>query len=108
MRNRRILPAMVASTVWPFGKWTRNVVLGSTAATMPSSSIASSLAIGTPFAKGVASAKAGPAHWPSPALTFAAGRLVGCQGEVKGGNGQVLRYSGIGMPGDDRYPGGGP
>src|SRR2546426_695317 len=57
MRNRRILPAMVASTVWPFGKWTRKVVLGSTASTMPSSSIASSLAIGTPFAKGVPMAK---------------------------------------------------
>src|SRR3989454_12780638 len=57
MRNRRILPAMVASTVWPFGKWTRKVVLGSTASTMPSSSIASSLAIGTPFANGVPMAK---------------------------------------------------
>src|SRR5207302_7054083 len=48
MRNRRILPAMVASTWWPFVNSTRNVVLGSTFSTMPSISIASSLAIPSP------------------------------------------------------------
>src|SRR2546425_5676733 len=48
MRKRRILPAMVASTEWPFGKWTRKVVLGSTASTMPSISIACSFAITPP------------------------------------------------------------
>src|SRR5881392_785174 len=48
MRNRRILPAMVASTYWPFVNSTRNVVLGSTFSTMPSISIASSLAISSP------------------------------------------------------------
>src|SRR2546426_7249439 len=72
-----------------------NVQLDIMSYTNPSISIASSLAIGTPSVKDFAKQKAGQAHRPGPALTLAgagtqgraarAGKLVGCQGEVKGG-----------------------
>src|SRR5688572_7909904 len=45
MRNRRMLPPSVASTVCPFGNVTRNVALGRTSVTVPSSCIASCFAI---------------------------------------------------------------
>src|SRR4051812_32720258 len=45
MRKRRMLPPRVASTVCPLGNVTRNVALGSTSVTVPSSWMASSFAI---------------------------------------------------------------
>src|SRR5256885_16580246 len=78
MRNRRILPAMVASTKWPFGKCTRNVLLGSTSSTMPSISIASSFAIeGGPLVK-----EGGTGAGAESRRTSVRGGLVGGTGEV--------------------------
>src|SRR6266513_1461529 len=64
MRNLRILPAIVACPSWPLFTCTRNVASGSTSVTVPSSSIASSFAIGLqrfPYQQ----QKAGPA-WSCP------------------------------------------
>src|SRR5690242_7310100 len=56
MRNRRMLPPSVASTLWPFVSCTRNVAFGSTSVTEPSSCIASSFAIRECAAEGSARA----------------------------------------------------
>src|SRR5438309_3252620 len=45
IRNRRMLPPNVDSTVWPFVSNTRNVAFGNTSVTCPSSCIGSSLAM---------------------------------------------------------------
>ena len=44
MKFFRILPEMWASTSWPLGRATRNIVPGSTCVTVPMSSIGSSFA----------------------------------------------------------------
>ena len=45
MKFMRILPDTWASTLWPFSSSTRNIALGSGSTTVPSTSIASSLAM---------------------------------------------------------------
>src|SRR5213593_1276569 len=53
IRKRRIFPASVATTLCPFTSATRNVVLGSTSETVPSTSMASSFVMLIPLAFGV-------------------------------------------------------
>ncbi len=46
MKFFRIFPEMWASTIWPFGSFTRNIVPGKTSTTTPSLGMQSSFAIG--------------------------------------------------------------
>ena len=85
MRNLRILPAIVASTEWPFSSVTRNVELRSSSATVPWISKATSFVTtdGPPLrVLTLAAAALDPGPVPAQALLERPAELIGAEFEI--------------------------